>query len=56
MLFEKEDSVWVGRLGLLIDECQRNPKYQNVYAVGVCVAIPPVEAMPFRRGLRRRAV
>lgn len=27
-----------------IDEYQANPKYQNIYAVGVCVAIPPVEA------------
>src|SRR5512147_1969549 len=31
---------------VLIDEFQRNPKFQNVYAVGVCVAIPPVEATP----------
>ncbi|TCV82321.1 NAD(P)/FAD-dependent oxidoreductase [Sulfurirhabdus autotrophica] len=28
---------------ILIDPFQRNPKYQNIYAVGVCVAIPPVE-------------
>jgi sulfide:quinone oxidoreductase len=28
---------------ILIDEFQRNPRYPNVYAVGVCVAIPPVE-------------
>jgi sulfide:quinone oxidoreductase len=26
-----------------IDAYQANPKYRNVYAVGVCVAIPPVE-------------
>ncbi|MDE3017451.1 MAG: FAD-dependent oxidoreductase [Nitrospirota bacterium] len=26
-----------------IDAYQANPKYKNVYAVGVCVAIPPVE-------------
>jgi sulfide:quinone oxidoreductase len=26
-----------------IDACQANPKYKNIYAVGVCVAIPPVE-------------
>ena len=26
----------------LIDEFQRNPSSPNVYAVGVCVAIPPV--------------
>jgi sulfide:quinone oxidoreductase len=31
---------------ITIDPFQRNPKYQNVYSVGVCVAIPPVEATP----------
>ena len=31
---------------ILIDAYQRNPKFQNIYAVGVCVAIPPVEATP----------
>jgi len=35
---------------ILIDEFQRNPKYPNVYAVGVCVAIPPVEATPVPTG------
>jgi sulfide:quinone oxidoreductase len=35
---------------LLIDEFQRNPKYPNVYGVGVCVAIPPVEATPVPTG------
>jgi len=35
---------------ILIDEHQRNPKYTNVYAVGVCVAIPPVEATPVPTG------
>jgi sulfide:quinone oxidoreductase len=29
-----------------IDRYQRNPKYANVFAAGVCVAIPPVEATP----------
>ena len=28
---------------ILIDEFQRNPKFKNIYSVGVCVAIPPVE-------------
>lgn len=28
---------------VLIDKHQRNPKYTNVYGLGVCVAIPPVE-------------
>ena len=33
-----------------IDEYQRNPKFQNIYSVGVCVAIPPVEATPVPTG------
>jgi len=35
---------------ILIDEFQRNPKYQNIFAVGVCVAIPPVSATPVATG------
>lgn len=35
---------------ILIDEFQRNPTYQNIYAVGVCVAIPPVGATPVATG------
>jgi len=35
---------------VLIDALQRNPKYKNIYAVGVCVAIPPVEATPVPTG------
>ena len=35
---------------IVIDPYQRNPKYQNIYAVGVCVAIPPVEATPVPTG------
>ena len=35
---------------ILIDEFQRNPKFQNIFAVGVCVAIPPVEATPIPVG------
>jgi sulfide:quinone oxidoreductase len=35
---------------IVIDEFQRNPKYPNIYAVGVCVAIPPVEATPVPTG------
>ncbi len=31
---------------VLIDDYQRNPKYKNIYAAGVCVAIPPVEPTP----------
>ena len=35
---------------VMIDEFQRNPKYQNIYSAGVCVAIPPVEATPVPTG------
>ncbi len=35
---------------ILIDEYQRNPKYRNIYSVGVCVAIPPVEQTPVPTG------
>jgi len=35
---------------ILIDPFQRNPKYNNIYSVGVCVAIPPVEATPVPTG------
>jgi sulfide:quinone oxidoreductase len=35
---------------IVIDEYQRNPKYPNIYSVGVCVAIPPVEQTPVPTG------
>jgi sulfide:quinone oxidoreductase len=35
---------------ILIDEHQRNPIFKNIYSVGVCVAIPPVEATPVPTG------
>ena len=35
---------------ILIDEFQRNPTYRNIYAVGVCVAIPPVGPTPVATG------
>ena len=35
---------------ILVDEHQRNPKFKNVYSVGVCVAIPPVEQTPVPTG------
>ena len=35
---------------ILIDDHQRNPKYKNIFAVGVCVAIPPVHATPIATG------
>ncbi len=35
---------------ILIDEFQRNPTWKNIYAVGVCVAIPPVGPTPVATG------
>jgi len=35
---------------ILIDQFQRNPKFQNIYSVGVCVAIPPVGPTPVPTG------
>jgi sulfide:quinone oxidoreductase len=35
---------------MLIDAFQRSPKHPNVYGVGVCVAIPPVEPTPVPTG------
>jgi sulfide:quinone oxidoreductase len=36
---------------IVIDDYQRNPKYRNVYAVGVCVAIAPQEPTPVPTGV-----
>ena len=35
---------------VLIDEHQRSRKFANIFAAGVCVAIPPVEATPVPTG------
>jgi len=35
----------------LIDKFQRNPKYPNIFAVGVCVAIPPTGPTPVPCGV-----
>lgn len=35
---------------VLIDRHQRNPAFANIYSLGVCVAIPPVEATPLPVG------
>jgi sulfide:quinone oxidoreductase len=35
---------------VLVDEHQRNKTFKNIYSVGVCVAIPPVEATPLPVG------
>lgn len=36
---------------VLVDELQRNPSYHNVFAVGVCIAIPPFEQTPVSLGV-----
>ncbi len=36
---------------ILIDKYQRNPAFPNVFAVGVCVAIPPVGKTPLAVGV-----
>ena len=36
---------------ILIDDYQRNPKYKNVFGVGVCVAIAPPEPTPVPTGV-----
>ena len=36
---------------ILVDKRQRNPKYQNIFALGVCVAIPPVGPTPVPVGV-----
>ena len=33
-----------------VNEYQQNPKWKNIYGVGVCIAIPPVEATPVPTG------
>ena len=35
---------------VLLDEHQRSRKYRNIFAAGVCIAIPPVEATPVPTG------
>ncbi|MBL8665574.1 MAG: NAD(P)/FAD-dependent oxidoreductase [Candidatus Odyssella sp.] len=34
-----------------VDKHQRNPRYPNVFGVGVCIAIPPAEATPVPTGV-----
>jgi sulfide:quinone oxidoreductase len=36
---------------VLVDKYQRNPTYKNVFAVGVCIAIPPLEKTPVPLGV-----
>lgn len=35
---------------VMVDEYHRNPKYNNIYSAGVCIAIPPVEPTPVPTG------
>ncbi|OQY54378.1 MAG: NAD(P)/FAD-dependent oxidoreductase [Candidatus Parabeggiatoa sp. nov. 2] len=35
---------------VMVDDYQRNPTYPNIYAAGVCIAIPPVEVTPVPTG------
>jgi sulfide:quinone oxidoreductase len=35
---------------VIVDDYQRNPTYKNIYATGVCIAIPPVEVTPVPTG------
>jgi len=50
------DGKWLAGLTnprgfVLVDKHQRNPTFTNVFAVGVCVAIPAVEATPVPVGV-----
>lgn len=33
-----------------VNKFQQNPKYENIFSVGVCIAIPPVEVTPVPTG------
>ncbi len=36
---------------VIVDKHQRNPKYQNVFGIGVCIAIAPTKATPVPTGV-----
>ncbi len=36
---------------IIVDEHQRNPTFKNIYSVGVCIAIAPLEATPVPVGV-----
>lgn len=36
---------------VIVDEYQRNPKYQNIFGIGVCIAIAPPVATPVPTGV-----
>ena len=51
-----DDGKWIAGLTnprgfVLIDQHQRNPQFPNIFAVGVCTAIPPYEATPVPVGV-----
>ena len=51
-----EDGTWIEGMTnprgfVLIDKHQRHPKYRNIFAVGVCTAIPPYEPTPVPIGV-----
>lgn len=50
-----DDGAWIPGLTnprgfVLSDKHQRNPNFPNIFSVGVCTAIPPVEATPIPLG------
>jgi sulfide:quinone oxidoreductase len=44
------DEVVNPRGFIKVNEFQQNPKYPNIYGVGVCIAIAPIEATPLPVG------
>ncbi len=36
---------------IIVDKHQRNPKFKNIFSVGVCIAIAPLEATPVAVGV-----
>ena len=51
-----DDGKWIAGLTnprgfVLIDKHQRNPQFTNIFAVGVCIAIPPYEPTPVPVGV-----
>lgn len=36
---------------VIVDEFQRSPRYKNIYSVGVCIAIAPLEQTPVPTGV-----
>jgi sulfide:quinone oxidoreductase len=54
--FRDDEGKWIAGLTnprgfILIDKHQRNPQFPNIFAVGVCTAIPPYEATPVPVGV-----